>query len=139
MKNEKPSRPKLPKVSEEMKAWSAALAAEIGGWPHVTARSFFGFTALYRKDNMFAALPRTRAMGTANSFVFKLEDAPLRGRLAKDSRIGTMQRDALQADATRTKKARWFTFELASDTDLHDALDWLGRAYEAGGKSKARH
>jgi hypothetical protein len=34
------------------------------------------------------------------------------------------------------QKARWFAFELSSDTDLHDALDWLGRAYEAAGKSK---
>jgi hypothetical protein len=29
------------------------------------------------------------------------------------------------------KKARWFTFELASDADLHQALKWLSRAYEA--------
>jgi len=26
---------------------------------------------------------------------------------------------------------RWFAFELSSDRDLKDALDWLGRAYEA--------
>ena len=57
---EQASRPKLPKISEEMKAWSAALAGEVGEWPHVSTRSFFGFTALYRKDKMFAALPRCR-------------------------------------------------------------------------------
>jgi len=34
------------------------------------------------------------------------------------------------------QKARWFTFELASSADLHDALDWVGRAHEAAGKSK---
>jgi hypothetical protein len=30
-------------------------------------------------------------------------------------------------------KSRWFTFELSSDRDLRDALDWLGRAYETAG------
>ncbi len=129
MKKDKPSRPKLPKVSEEMKAWSAALEGEIGDWPQVTARSFFGFTALYRRDNMFAALPRTRAMGTPNSLVFKLVDASTahRVRLEGDSRVGAMQ----------MQKARWFTFELSSNNDLHDAIDWLGRAYDAAGKSQA--
>jgi len=30
-----------------MKAWSAALTTEVAGLPQVTARAFFGFTALY--------------------------------------------------------------------------------------------
>jgi len=34
------------------------------------------------------------------------------------------------------KKARWFTFEIATDADLRDALDWLGRGYDAAGKRK---
>lgn len=124
----KSSRPKLPAVSEEMKAWSAALAAEVGGWPKISVRSFFGFTALYRKDKIFAALPRTRGWGTANSLAFKLEPAtPARqSRIEKDPRIGF----------TRMAKTRWFTFELSSDADLHDALDWLGRAYEAAGQRR---
>jgi hypothetical protein len=33
-------------------------------------------------------------------------------------------------------KARWFTFELSSDADLHSALEWLGIAYEVAGKKK---
>jgi len=33
------------------------------------------------------------------------------------------------------QKARWSTFELATDRDLHDALDWLARAYDAAGKA----
>lgn len=111
-----------------MKAWSAALADEVGAWPQVAARSFFGFAALYRKDKIFALLPRTRGMGTVNSLAFKLE--PLtstdRARLDKDQRI----------TSTQMGKGRWFTCELSSDRDLHDALDWLGRAYEAAGKSK---
>jgi hypothetical protein len=106
-----------------MKAWSAALADEVSSWPEVEARSFFGFTALYCKNQMFAALPRTRAMGTANSLVFKIENPAtrLRKRLEGDPRIGWMS----------MQKARWFTLELSSDADLHDALDWLGRAYDA--------
>jgi hypothetical protein len=111
-----------------MKAWSAALADEVGGLPQVSTRALFGFTALYRKGKIFALLPRSRGMGTANSLAFKLEApiAAVRTRLDKDSRIGSSQ----------MQKARWFAFELSSDADLHDALDWLGRAYEAAGKSK---
>src|SRR5258708_32764672 len=120
-------RPKLPKVSEEMKAWSASLEAEIGDWPQVATRAFFGFTALYRKDKIFAALPRTRAMGTPNSLAFKLESATpeMRTRLDSDPRIGS----------TQMQSTRWFTFAVASNGDLHDAIDWLARAYDAAGKS----
>jgi TfoX/Sxy family transcriptional regulator of competence genes len=111
-----------------MKAWSAALTDEVADWPHVSARSFFGFTALYCNDKMFAALPRTRSMGTPNSLVFKLDSQPsaVAARLKKDPRIGSMQ----------MQKARWFTFEISSDADLHDALDWLGTAYEAAGRKR---
>ncbi len=128
MTQEKSSRPNLPPVSEQMKAWSAALASEISGWPQVASRAFFGLTALYRKDKIFAVLPRSRGMGTANSFGFKFENAPTSSldRLDKDSRIGS----------TRMQKARWFTFELSSDADLHEGLEWLSRAYQAAGKTK---
>jgi hypothetical protein len=116
-----------------MKAWSSALADEIGGWPHATARSFFGFTALYRGDKMFAALPRTRTIEDTNALAFKLE-APasmVSARLQNDPRIRLW--------SARPQKAPWFTFELSSDGDLHDALDWLGRAYEwASKKTKSR-
>ena len=125
MKPTKGQRPSLPNVSEQMKAWSAALASEIGGWPQVASRAFFGLTALYRKDKIFAVLPRTRGMGTANSFGFKFESAP-RNLLEKDFRIGS----------TRMQKARWFTFELSSAVDLHEGLEWLSRAYQAAGKTK---
>jgi hypothetical protein len=126
----KPSRPKLPKASEEMKAWSAALASEAESWPQVTVRAFFGLTALYRRARIFALLPRTRAMETPNSLVFKLESPParIRTRLQRDPRVGS----------TEMQKARWFTFELITATDLRDALDWLGQAYEAAGKIKKR-
>lgn len=111
-----------------MKAWSAALAAEVSGWPDCAARSFFGFTALYRGAKMFAALPRTRALWTPNSIGFKIEAAApaLRRRLQKDQRI----------QSTSMQDARWFAFELSSGQDLHDVLGWLGAAYQAAGKKK---
>ncbi len=120
-------RPSLPAASEQMKAWSAALAAEVAEWPHVSPNhAFFGFTALYRRDKMFAALPRTRAMTTPNSLFFKLESlsAKLKAKLESDPRVGSL----------RMKNVRWYTFELSSDADLHDALDWIERAYDTAGK-----
>jgi len=120
------SSPPLPKASEQMKAWSSALEAEVADWPSSSTRSFFGFTAVYRKDKIFAALPRTRAWGTANSLAFKLPTAntAVQSRLEKDPRVGYTLMD----------KTRWFTFELSSDADLHAALDWIGEAYTAAGK-----
>jgi len=128
VKKKQSSRPKLPRVSEEMKAWSAAMVSEVAGWPRVSTRSFFGFTALYRKDRIFALLPRTRGMATANSLAFKLDPATptVRARLDEDPRVAS----------TQMGKARWFTFELSSDSDLHTALEWLGAAYETAGKNK---
>ena len=124
------ARPKLPPVSEQMKAWSSALEAEVADWQHASTRSFFGFTAVYRKDKIFAALPRTRGWGTANSLAFKLPTAStaLQSRLEKDARVGY----------TLMGKTRWFTFEISSDADLHAALDWLGEAYTTAGKSTSR-
>ena len=111
-----------------MKAWSAAIEAESAGWPHVSTRSFVGFTALYRRDTIFALLPRTRGMETANSLAFKLDPATrtVRTRLGEDPRVAS----------TQMGKMRWFTFELSSDSDLRTALEWLGAAYEAAGKNK---
>jgi hypothetical protein len=122
---EKFSRPRLPKVSEEMKAWSAALADEVRTWPNVTTRPMFGLTALYGRGKIFAVLPRTRGMDTPNSLAFKLESVGPRilARVRRDPRIAV----------TEMQKARWLRFEIGSDGDLHTALDWLSRAYEAAG------
>ena len=111
-----------------MRAWSAALEAEVSDWPHASARSFFGFTAMYRRDDIFALLPRSRSWGSGTSLAFKLASATsaTRSRAEKDPRIGF----------TLMSKTRWYTFELGSDSDLHGALDWLGQAYEAAGKKK---
>jgi hypothetical protein len=120
--------PELPEISDQMKAWSAALAAELGDWPEVSLRVFFGFTALYRGKSMFGMLPRTRNILKGNTVAFRLEGASraTQSLLKSDPRI----------DAFDKKKVRWFTFELTRDADLHDALDWLGRAYDAAGKRR---
>ena len=115
-------RPALPKISEEMKAWSAALAAEIGSWPKVFTKPMFGFTAYYRGDHIFAVLPHTRTMEVANSIVFKLASpsSKLLDQLKRDPRI-------YKSDFS---KGTWFNFELTSDQDLQGALKWLLLAHE---------
>jgi len=106
-----------------MKAWAAALEAEVTGLPRVSTRPMFGFTALYRGTKIFAILPRTRGMGSPSSLAFKLEDAGPRlfTKLQAETRLST----------TVMRASRWFVFELDSDRDLKDALRWLNRAYEA--------
>lgn len=125
----KPAKPPtLPRISDEMKAWCAALAAEVSEWPSVEARPFFGFTALYRGKRMFAALPRTRALESADALAFKLDPLlpKLRASLEGDSRIAQFGKD----------KERWYLFEISSGADLHDALGWLSRAYRVAGSCR---
>ncbi len=83
----------------------------------------FGFMALYRRECIFAALPKTRGMEAPNAFGFKLGTITpkVRARLRSDPRVG---RGPMQ-------EACWFNFEMSSEADLRAALDWLSRAYEA--------
>lgn len=106
------------------------LAGEVTGWPGVTTRPMFGLTAVYRKEAIFAVLPKTRGMESGNSLAFKIPEATLRmrKRLQADGRI----------QETMMQKARWFVFEMGSDADLRGALRWLNEAYEAAGKGKAK-
>ena len=128
MKLERPQREETPLLSEQMKAWSTALAAELSDWPQVTLKSFFGFTALYRGKAMFGLLPRTRSIFKGNAVAFRINSAngSLQGLIEKDPRISPFDKD----------KARWFTFELSGDPDLHDALEYLRRAFEAARNPK---
>jgi hypothetical protein len=123
MKAESFQREKSPPVSEQMKAWATALAAELADWPQVTQKSFFGFTALYRGKTMFGLLPRTRSIFKSNALAFCVDavNRSTRTLLEKDSRISAFDKD----------KARWFTFELSGHSDLHDALEYLGRAFDS--------
>ena len=117
-----------PPVSEQMKAWSTALAAELVDWPQVTQKSFFGFTALYRGKKMFGLLPRTRSIFKSNAVAFCMDPAnrSTRTLLEKDRRVSAFDKD----------KTRWFTFELSGDSDLHDALDYLGKAFDTARSRK---
>jgi hypothetical protein len=111
-----------------MKAWSAALAAEFRDWPQVTQKSFFGFTALYRGKRMFGLLPRTRSIFQGNSIAFRFErvSRDMRALIEKDPRLAAFDK----------AKTRWFTFQLTSDRDLHEAVDWLSKAFDAAATSK---
>lgn len=80
---------------------------------------------------MFGLLARTRCIETRNTIAFPI-DTPKRSvrvRLESDHRIGLIDRN----------NTRWFTFELSTDSDLHDALNWLGDAYDAARVQKEIH
>lgn len=106
-------RPKLFKIDTEMQRWCALLDQEVLAWPKVSTKPMFGMTGFYHGENIFAAIPRTRAAGTARSVLIKLpgvSDKRLKG--ASGSGSG------------------WVAFELESSNDINEALLWLERAYE---------
>jgi len=130
-KPKKPSapRPKLLPVSEEVRRWSALLESELLSCPGVIVKRMFGFRALYRGKKIFAALPHSRGFGPDASVLLKFALMPqaLSQRIESDSRL----------HANSPGKG-WFAFTLSSDTDLHDALEWLNGSYEAAGKGAWR-
>lgn len=109
---------KLYRPSEELKAWAAMLAAEVASWPGVRSRPMFGLVGFYRGSKIFAALPRTRALTSPHSIIFKFHT---------------------ESAATRRARRRlqpypaggWASFELRSPEDLNGALEWLDLAYRA--------
>ena len=113
-------RPKLPRIPEEMRQWSDLLLHEVTGWPHVSLRPMFGMTAVYRGNAIFGVLPQTRAMETAYSVSFKFprRTPALQKSLNADARI-----------VPNTKDAKWVSFELQSEEDLPDAIQWFAQAY----------
>lgn len=120
-------RNKFPLISEEMKQWSAMLQSEVNSWPDVTFKSMFGFVFFYRRNVVFAALPRTRGFDSPSSVLFKFNPVPpgLRDRTQSDTRMNSSK---------NPKSKGWFSFELGSAHDLRDALFWLDRAYRAASK-----
>lgn len=105
-------RPRLVKISDEMRRWCALIEDEIGQWPGVSRRPMFGMTAFYRERAIFAAVPRTRAVGTPWSILIK-QPGGVRGR----------------AGRVRTPGAGWVTFDLQGDEDVSRALARLEHAY----------
>lgn len=124
-------RPKLLRISEEIRQWSAMLEQDLKRWPSVTSRPMFGLIGFYRHGAIFAALPRTRALSSPNSLLVRFNPMPpsLLRRARKDLRINLEQ---------KSPGTRWYSFELNSAGDLREALWWLNRAYEAA-KKGPRH
>ena len=113
-------RPRLRHVSAEMKRLSGLLEAELLAWPNVTSRPMFGLNGIYRGSNIFAVLPRTRAMDVPDSIAFRLLKRPrnIIDELSKDERI-----------VASTAEAKWISFVMESDSEIHAALKWLALAY----------
>jgi len=120
-------RPKLTRVSEEMKRLAELLEAEMLAWPNVTSRPMFGLNGIYRGSNIFAVLPRTRAMDVPDSIAFRLLKRPrnIIDELRNDERI-----------VASTAEAKWISFAMESDSEIHAALKWLALAYRQAVKTK---
>jgi hypothetical protein len=114
--------PRFHKLSLEMQRWAAMLTEELEQWPGVSKKPMFGFTSFYRGKTIFAAVPKTKALGSPNSVIFKLpERSKWRGEAAKDGRI--------PSESMETHK--WLQFEIGKESDLRDALVWFERAFES--------
>ena len=113
------------RTSEEMKRIAALLESEVLAWRSVTARPMFGMTGLYRDQSIFAALPRTRAMDVPDSIAFRFPKRSERmiSQLCDDKRI-----------VAPTPDAKWISFMIHSEEDIHVALKWLSLAYREAGK-----
>jgi hypothetical protein len=124
----KSKRRAMPRISEEMKQWSAMLGEEMGRWPNVSARPMFGLLGYYRKKTIFAALPVTRSIATPNSIIFKVKSITpeLLRRAKEDARIDP---EGLRPERAGPA-AKWTAFEVQSEQDLRDAIWWLNQAYE---------
>jgi hypothetical protein len=132
-------RPPLIRISEEMKEWSGLLSNEVKRWPGVSARPMFGMEAFYRKRRIFAAVPKTRALNSPTSVIFKLH-----GDLArKENNSWDRQRQFRDLEDSRVRElemssAGWLSFELNSAQDLHDALYWFEQAYNKASVTAGR-
>jgi len=80
----------------------------------------FGLNGVYRGRKIFAVLPRTRTMDERDSIAFRLprQVRSISAALRKDERI-----------VTQTLEAKWISFVIRSEADVHDALQWLALAY----------
>jgi len=118
--------PGLLVASEEAKRWGALLLDEVRDWPGVRVKPIFGMLGAWRGREMFAAVPRTRALGSSQSIIFKLKGSSpqVLARVREDERV------SLRPEA----KQMWARFELNSERDLHDALRWVEAAWKAAAR-----
>ena len=122
-------RPRLVPVSDEMKQWSAMLERELSGWPNVESRPMFGMISFYRGQTIFAALPRTRALSSPGSILFRFDPLPPKLVDRAKKQAGLRQESALS-------KGNWLSLALEAEDSLRDALWWLNQAYESAGERK---
>jgi len=127
VKSKRSKMPKFYPIDDQMKELSAMLEKEISDWPGVSRRPMFGYQGLYRDGQIFAALPRSRAMKSPTSIMIKFASASpaVLVSVKKDSRVATV---------SGMSGGGWFFFELDDASATKGALGWLGRAYEAAKK-----
>lgn len=123
------ARPKAFEISEEMKQWSALLSQELSSWPQVERRRMFGMASFYRKGIIFAAVPEKKAFFSPSAVIFKLQTPTVRQQecLAHDPQIS----------ASFGVRQKWYRYELGSDSDIHGALEWFDKAFQAAGPAKS--
>jgi hypothetical protein len=118
----KPENPLVPGITEQMRAFSAALEGELLTWPGVVVKPMFGMTALYRKNAIFAALPKSRALWTPASVAIKFDGA------------AAELNDEIRADKRFARISQlgrgWHAYELKAECDVNGALRWLSEAFE---------
>jgi hypothetical protein len=129
-KSTRPKRPKWFPVDDDMRALSGMLEKEVSDWPGVLKRPMFGYQGLYRDGVIFAALPRTRAMKSARSILFRFTalSPAILNSAEKDSRVDTL---------SGVPGPGWLMFEMDGGPAIRSALRWLERAYEAAKKQGA--
>jgi len=126
----KSSRKRMSKwfpIDDEMRELSAMLEKEVSDWPGVSKRPMFGYQGLYRDGAIFAALPRSRAMQSPRSFIFKLASV-------SPAILDTAEKDPRVDTSSRTSGPGWFLFEMEDASGMQSALRWLERAYQAARK-----
>jgi hypothetical protein len=117
-------------ASEELRAISSALAAEMIGWPGVTSRAMFGGILLYRDKLPFALLPRTRKMMEKDGLWLKFHSISPALRRQLDAEIRIV--DPVTPHTTKDASGpRWVGLVVGGTDDVHLALRWLGEAYTA--------
>ena len=114
-------------IAQEMRRWSAFLETELMTWPDVNRKAMFGFLSFYRAGKIFAALLWRRGFNSSSSLILRFTRMPaaLLAKARADARMDTN---------TRVPGKGWFSFEVASECDLRDALAWLDHAYQAAKK-----
>jgi hypothetical protein len=108
-------RPKLLRISEEMRQWSGILEREVRSWPRVTSRPMFGLIGFYHNSVIFAALPRTRALSTPESFILKFDLMP-------PALVRCARKDPRISSERQTSDVKWYSFKFDSADDMRDGL-----------------